>query len=281
MAEAKSAIRTPVFNKVDQLRPGTDGVCMESLCSVEASLVVANGVDTLQGFQGGAQEDTCGNRSGWYGNHQVHVIEDKGLSNAVLESHTSIPNIVTETQEIAQQRSQPLETEYRNKILDDLFETCQDSKQQINFRFEDFIRWHSPTDSENDDFEEGGEVSTNDAMESLKNNWPPRGRLSERMSEHGNLWQKIWNDAPALTSRSHFWILIEKEKRYLHRWELDAALDVITMCSCHLPKADLVKNEVPGGILVVQMRQDLLRYKHILSADDHYCSWQEVTIDSL
>ncbi|KAI8011975.1 hypothetical protein LOK49_LG06G00624 [Camellia lanceoleosa] len=36
---------------------------MESLCSVEASLVAANGVDTLQGFQGGAQEDTCGNRS--------------------------------------------------------------------------------------------------------------------------------------------------------------------------------------------------------------------------
>lgn len=55
-------------------------------------------------------------------NPQVHVIEDTGLSNAVLESHTSIPNIVTETQEIAQQRSQLLETEYRNKILDDLFE---------------------------------------------------------------------------------------------------------------------------------------------------------------
>ncbi|KAI7980936.1 CDK5RAP3-like protein [Camellia lanceoleosa] len=55
-------------------------------------------------------------------NPQVHVIEDTGLSNAVLESHTSIPNIVTETQEIAQQRSQLLETEYRNKVLDDLFE---------------------------------------------------------------------------------------------------------------------------------------------------------------
>ncbi|KAI7992143.1 putative UDP-N-acetylglucosamine--peptide N-acetylglucosaminyltransferase SPINDLY [Camellia lanceoleosa] len=54
--------------------------------------------------------------------------------------------------------------------------------------------------------------------------------------------------------------------RYLHRWELDAALDVITMCSCHLPEGDPV----------VQMRQDLLRYKHILSANDHYCSWQEV-----
>ncbi|KAI7989290.1 putative UDP-N-acetylglucosamine--peptide N-acetylglucosaminyltransferase SPINDLY [Camellia lanceoleosa] len=54
------------------------------------------------------------------------------------------------------------------------------------------------SDWENDDFEESGEVSTNDAMESLKNNWLPRGRLSERMSEHGNLWRKIWNDAPAL-----------------------------------------------------------------------------------
>ncbi|CAL5390925.1 unnamed protein product [Camellia sinensis] len=132
---------------------------------------------------------------------------------------------------------------------------------------------------ENDDFEKSGEVSTNDEMESLKNNWPPRGRLSERMSEHGNLWRKIWNDAPALPASEQKPLLDpnrEGEKIYLHRWELDAALDVITMCSCHLPEGDLVKNEVPGGILVVQMRQDLLRYKHILSADDHYCSWQEV-----
>ncbi|PSS01176.1 hypothetical protein CEY00_Acc22534, partial [Actinidia chinensis var. chinensis] len=58
--------------------------------------------------------------------------------------------------------------------------------------------------------------------------------------------------------------------RYLHRWELDAALDVITMCSCHLPESNPVKNEL------VQMRQALLRYKHILVADDHYSSWQEV-----
>ncbi|KAL6985377.1 hypothetical protein U1Q18_018753 [Sarracenia purpurea var. burkii] len=32
--------------------------------------------------------------------------------------------------------------------------------------------------------------------------------------------------------------------KYLHRWELDAALDVITMCSCHLPESEPVKNEV-------------------------------------
>ncbi|GFY93619.1 hypothetical protein Acr_09g0000650 [Actinidia rufa] len=55
-------------------------------------------------------------------NPQDHVIEDTGLSNAVPESHTSIPHIATETQEITQQKSQLLETEYRNKILDDLFE---------------------------------------------------------------------------------------------------------------------------------------------------------------
>ncbi|PSS36314.1 CDK5RAP3-like protein [Actinidia chinensis var. chinensis] len=55
-------------------------------------------------------------------NPQDHVIEDTGLLNAVSESHTSIPNIATETQEITQQKSQLLETEYRNKILDDLFE---------------------------------------------------------------------------------------------------------------------------------------------------------------
>ncbi|XP_052210694.1 uncharacterized protein LOC127813651 [Diospyros lotus] len=58
--------------------------------------------------------------------------------------------------------------------------------------------------------------------------------------------------------------------RYLNRWDLDAALDVITMCSCHLPESDPVKNEV------IQMRQALLRYKHILCADDHNRSWQEV-----
>ncbi|XP_059660903.1 uncharacterized protein LOC132307219 isoform X2 [Cornus florida] len=63
--------------------------------------------------------------------------------------------------------------------------------------FEDFIRWHSPRDWENDDIEKGG-VSKNDAMEDLKNDWLPRGRLSERMSEHGNSWRKIWNDVPAL-----------------------------------------------------------------------------------
>nr|CAD1824207.1 unnamed protein product [Ananas comosus var. bracteatus] len=57
--------------------------------------------------------------------------------------------------------------------------------------------------------------------------------------------------------------------KYLHRWDLHAAIDVLTMCSCHLPESDL-RNEV------LQRRQALQKYSHILSADDHYSSWQEV-----
>lgn len=54
--------------------------------------------------------------------------------------------------------------------------------------FEDFIRWHSPRDWESD----------GKAMEGSNKEWPPRGRLSERMSEKGNAWRKIWNEAPRL-----------------------------------------------------------------------------------
>ncbi|KAK7276040.1 hypothetical protein RIF29_17171 [Crotalaria pallida] len=54
--------------------------------------------------------------------------------------------------------------------------------------FEDFIRWHSPGDWVEDELE----------VEKSKDNWPPRGRLSKRMSESGNLWRNIWNSTPAL-----------------------------------------------------------------------------------
>lgn len=63
--------------------------------------------------------------------------------------------------------------------------------------FEDFIRWHSPGDWETNEPREIGLPSGPPPVDS-KDNWPPRGRLSQRMSEHGNMWQKIWNDAPAL-----------------------------------------------------------------------------------
>ncbi|KAJ6692257.1 hypothetical protein OIU79_014085 [Salix purpurea] len=63
--------------------------------------------------------------------------------------------------------------------------------------FEDFIRWHSPGDWENGDNEESRPSKT-PATKGLKDDWPPYGRLSQRMSEQGNLWRKIWNDTPAM-----------------------------------------------------------------------------------
>ncbi|GAB2223083.1 hypothetical protein Droror1_Dr00017220 [Drosera rotundifolia] len=58
--------------------------------------------------------------------------------------------------------------------------------------------------------------------------------------------------------------------KYLHRWDMDHALDVLTMCSCHLHQSDPIKNEV------MQRQQALQRCRHILQADDRYSSWQEV-----
>ncbi|MED6152065.1 hypothetical protein PIB30_088407 [Stylosanthes scabra] len=55
--------------------------------------------------------------------------------------------------------------------------------------FEDFIQWHSPAD-----WIEDPEV------EKSKDNWPPRGHLSKRMSESDNLWRELWDRAPALAA---------------------------------------------------------------------------------
>ncbi|KAI9118123.1 hypothetical protein K1719_010455 [Acacia pycnantha] len=63
--------------------------------------------------------------------------------------------------------------------------------------FEDFIRWHSPGDWEEGDLEDSVSQS-GVGLGKSKDNWPPRGRLSKRMSEQGNLWRKIWDSASAL-----------------------------------------------------------------------------------
>ncbi|CAI8596976.1 unnamed protein product [Vicia faba] len=66
--------------------------------------------------------------------------------------------------------------------------------------FEDFIRWHSPGDWEADDDPESSGSASSNALDinKSKDSWPPRGRLSKRMSDHGNLWRNIWNSSPAL-----------------------------------------------------------------------------------
>ncbi|KAK1299470.1 hypothetical protein QJS10_CPB14g00985 [Acorus calamus] len=32
--------------------------------------------------------------------------------------------------------------------------------------------------------------------------------------------------------------------KYLHKWDLDAAMDILTMCGCHLPQSDPIRDEV-------------------------------------
>lgn len=64
--------------------------------------------------------------------------------------------------------------------------------------FEDFIRWHSPGDWEEVVKDSGSSSSSLLGISGSKDEWPPRGHLSRRMSEKGNLWRKIWDDAPAL-----------------------------------------------------------------------------------
>ncbi|KAI3855038.1 hypothetical protein MKX03_018432 [Papaver bracteatum] len=86
-----------------------------------------------------------------------------------------------------------------------------------------------------------------------------------------NSWSNSWQYCLRLKDKQ---LAAKLALKYLHRWELDAAIDVLTMCSCHLLPTDPVKSEV------MQMRQALQRYSHILSADDHYTSWQEVEAES-
>ncbi|KAF3446015.1 hypothetical protein FNV43_RR11193 [Rhamnella rubrinervis] len=82
-----------------------------------------------------------------------------------------------------------------------------------------------------------------------------------------SIWSSSWQYCLRLKDKQ---LAARLALKYMHRWELDAALDVLTMCSCHLPKSDPLRNEV------THMRQALQRYNHILSADDRYGSWQEV-----
>ncbi|KAE8675824.1 Zinc finger FYVE domain-containing protein 26 isoform 2 [Hibiscus syriacus] len=89
---------------------------------------------------------------------------------------------------------------------------------------------------------------------------------SQGYGGHG-IWSNSWQYCLRLKDKQ---LAARLALKYMHRWELDAALDVLTMCSCHLPQTDPVRNEV------LQRRQALQRYSHILSVDHHHGSWQEV-----
>ncbi|XP_040991905.1 rab3 GTPase-activating protein catalytic subunit isoform X3 [Juglans microcarpa x Juglans regia] len=135
--------------------------------------------------------------------------------------------------------------------------------------FEDFIRWHSPGDWENDDAQENG--STNKlAMVNPNNFWPPRGQLSQRMSEHGNLWRNIWNDAPALPASEQKPLLDpnregEKVLHYLETIRPHQLLEQM-VCTAFRASADTLNQTSYGGLkqMTTKMEQLYLTMASVL-----------------
>ncbi|XP_010257061.1 PREDICTED: rab3 GTPase-activating protein catalytic subunit isoform X2 [Nelumbo nucifera] len=117
--------------------------------------------------------------------------------------------------------------------------------------FEDFIRWHSPGDWESDEIEES-KSSSDHAMEGPRDSWPPRGRLSQRMSEHGNSWWQIWNEAPALPASEQKPLLDpnregEKILHYLETLRPHHLLEQM-VCTAFRASADSLNQTSFGGL---------------------------------
>ncbi|XP_057954278.1 uncharacterized protein LOC131148542 [Malania oleifera] len=117
--------------------------------------------------------------------------------------------------------------------------------------FEDFIRWHSPGDWEHVVIEDSGESSSH-AVEAVKDGWPPQGKLSQRMSEHGNLWRKIWNDAPDLPASEQKPLLDpnregEKALHYLETLPPHQLLGQM-VCTAFRASADTLNQTNFGGL---------------------------------
>ncbi|KAK1299306.1 hypothetical protein QJS10_CPB14g00965 [Acorus calamus] len=72
----------------------------------------------------------------------------------------------------------------------------------------------------------------------LENEVPYKKAVDKLISE-GKL-----ADALALSDRC-----LNEVCRYLHKWDLDAAMDILTMCGCHLPQSDPIRDEEdPEGL---------------------------------
>ncbi|XP_043724681.1 rab3 GTPase-activating protein catalytic subunit isoform X2 [Telopea speciosissima] len=123
--------------------------------------------------------------------------------------------------------------------------------------FEDFIRWHSPGDWENEEIEE-----KRTSGERLTDGWPPRGRLSERMSENGNSWRQIWNEAPPLPASEQKPLLDpdregEKVLHYLETLRPHQLLEQM-VSTAFKASADTLSQTSFGGLKQMTTRMDQL-----------------------
>ncbi|XP_057789403.1 uncharacterized protein LOC131006243 isoform X2 [Salvia miltiorrhiza] len=116
--------------------------------------------------------------------------------------------------------------------------------------FEDFIRWHSPRDWEND---------SNGVSES--STWPPRGKLSERMSDSGNSWRKIWSEAPAVpaSEQKPLWDPNREGEKVLHYLETLRPYQLLEemVCAAFRAAADTLNQTSFGDLkqMTIKMEQ--------------------------
>ncbi|KAG2673013.1 hypothetical protein I3760_13G069700 [Carya illinoinensis] len=108
------------------------------------------------------------------------------------------------------------------------------------------------------------------AMVNPNNVWPPRGRLSQRMSEHGNLWRNIWNDAPALPASEQKPLLDpnregEKVLHYLETLRPHQLLEQM-VCTAFRASADTLNQTNYGGLkqMTTKMEQLYLTMASVL-----------------
>uniref|UniRef100_A0ACD5XKJ0 Uncharacterized protein n=1 Tax=Avena sativa TaxID=4498 RepID=A0ACD5XKJ0_AVESA len=116
--------------------------------------------------------------------------------------------------------------------------------------FEDFIRWHSPGDWVSENKGDGNSA------------WPPKGRLSQRMSEHGNMWRKIWNDAPALPVSEQKSLLdsIREGEKVIHYLETLRPLQLLEqmICTAFKSSAVILNKTTYGGFKLMKTKMDQL-----------------------
>ncbi|XP_020578793.1 rab3 GTPase-activating protein catalytic subunit isoform X3 [Phalaenopsis equestris] len=125
--------------------------------------------------------------------------------------------------------------------------------------FEDFIRWHSPGDWESDETED---KSMQHTAKSTKPNWPPKGRLSQRMAEHGSSWRQIWNTSPAMPSSEQRPLLdpIREAEKILHYLETLKPHQLLEqmVCTAFGASADTLSQTKFGDLRLLKAKIDQL-----------------------
>lgn len=121
--------------------------------------------------------------------------------------------------------------------------------------FEDFIRWHSPGDWEND-------IGSASSKSLVEDDLPPQGRLSQRMSEQGNMWRKIWNEAPALPASEQKPLLDPNREgeKILHYLETVRPYQLLEqmVCTAFRASANTLNLTSYGGLKQMAIKMDQL-----------------------